>query len=109
MSKSSSRFHTVVEDGKLIFIKEIRWNFDGELIRWYNKGNRGNRIWCNFDRSIRVFIVNGEDQEAMVLRVTITKLGSRINVRNDERTWIYNARSQAEIETFDTRGGTIKR
>lgn len=45
----------------------------------------------------------------MVLRVTITKLGSRINVRNDERTWIYNARSQAEIETFDTRGGTIKR
>ena len=44
-----------------------------------------------------------------VLRVTITKHGSRINVRNDERTWIYNARSQAEIETFDTRGGTIKR
>lgn len=39
----------------------------------------------------------------------IIKQGSRTNVRNDERTWIYNARSQAEIETFDTRGGTIKR
>lgn len=44
-----------------------------------------------------------------ILRVTIIKHESRTNVRNDERTWIYNARSQAEIETFDTRGGTIKR